>query len=145
MNPEIISTAFSQAPNPPQECDGSARFHSILFTDSENGIVIDGQVMPEIFADLNLDQVVETMTVGRNEYNLKPFFYIPLRHIATTSCETLKTMRSSGAFSHSLKRCVVCEDLAQADKLYCKRQKQSRFLDAVEIYCAAVGLPARDR
>ena len=60
-----------------------APFRSILFDQSENGSAVDGREMPEVFTDLNLDQVVASITAGREEYNLKPFFYTPLSHVET--------------------------------------------------------------
>ncbi len=49
-----------------------------------------------------------------------------------------KTRRSLDFSNCSLRKCGGCEPhLVQADKLYYKRQKQSWFLDAVQIYCEA--------
>lgn len=51
-------------------------FHSILFDEPDAAVVPD---QPGYFTDLNLDQVVAAITVGRGEYNLAPFFYTRLR------------------------------------------------------------------
>jgi hypothetical protein len=37
---------------------------------------------PDFFADFNLDQVLELMTAGREQYELTPFFYAPLHDVA---------------------------------------------------------------
>lgn len=58
-------------------------FHSILFVNSEDRASKETSEAPECFADLNLDQVINTITAGRQEYHLKPFFYTPLKDIAT--------------------------------------------------------------
>ena len=47
---------------------------SILFSDTATPAESDWG-KPEYFDDLNLDEVVESITSGRDEYNLKPFFY----------------------------------------------------------------------
>ena len=53
-------------------------FPSILFARPED-FVNDRQLdEADFFTDLNLDQIVAAVTAGRDEYNLKPFFYFPL-------------------------------------------------------------------
>jgi DNA mismatch repair protein MutS len=126
--------------------EGTARisFHSILFDESETGIDVEGREVPEIFTDLNLDQIVESMTANRDEYNPKPFFYIPLRHVGAINYryDVLRDLENdvlSGyiqSFAEEMRQ--MRSHLAQAGKLYYRRQKQSWFLDAVEIYSAAV-------
>lgn len=49
---------------------GTARpFRSILFDQSEVGTDIDRQEAPDFFVDLNLDQIVASITAGWDEYN----------------------------------------------------------------------------
>jgi DNA mismatch repair protein MutS len=43
-------------------------------TSAENQI----QEEPAYFRDLNLDQIIDDITAGMQEYNLKPFFFTPL-------------------------------------------------------------------
>ncbi len=50
------------------------KFHGILFIEDKK----PSEEMPYFFKDLNLDQIVEHITIGKTEYNLKPFFYTPL-------------------------------------------------------------------
>ena len=52
-------------------------FCSILFkTDYQfNKDVVEE---PVFFADLNLNQIIDAIVAGKEEYNLKPFFYTPL-------------------------------------------------------------------
>ncbi len=55
--------------------------HSILFCgDGAPGDVEDSSE-PEFFRDLNLDQIVASLTAGRDAYALQPFFYHPLREL----------------------------------------------------------------
>jgi DNA mismatch repair protein MutS len=118
------------------------RFESILFEQAAAGV--DGTEEPDFFADLNLDQVVESLTAGREEYDLAPFFYAPLhqagavryRHEVLRDLEGAELLGSITAFAEAMRR--MREHLAQAEKLHYALQKQAWFLEAVDIYCDAV-------
>lgn len=126
------------------------RFHSILFDRAENSVEVAEREEPSFFADLNLDQALESMTAGREEYDLKPFFYAPLHDLGTVQYrhEVLRDLQKRGvfesvkAFAQTMRR--MREHLAQAEKLHYKYQKERWFLDAVEIYCNAVRSLADD-
>ena len=63
------------------ESDGAATFRSILFGGDADDASAVNQSAPEYFRDLNLDQIVESITVGRDEYDLRPIFHAPLATI----------------------------------------------------------------
>jgi len=119
-------------------------FYSILFERPEDRAEGEAQAMPVFFVDLNCDQIVDAITAGKEEYNLKPFFYGHLRRVdaITYRHEVMQDLENP-----ALTECV--ESFAQAmrelrrylervDKLYYKEQKQAWFLDAVEIYCDTI-------
>lgn len=122
----------------------SAAFYSILFDRPEDSIAIDRQTMPDCFTDLNLDQVVASITAGRDEYNLKPFFFSPLRRVSSISFrhDVFRDLEHPVLFDHiqsfANEMRQMRGHLAQVEKLYHRCQQQSWFLDAVEIYCVAV-------
>ena len=123
---------------------GEARFQSVLFEQPASGAGVDGLREPDFFADLNLDQVLELMTAGRKQYDLRPFFYAPLhdvaavryRHEVLRDLEQPAVLKSVTKFAETMRQ--MREHLAQAEKLHYRLQKQAWFLDAVEIYCQAV-------
>ena len=123
---------------------GEARFLSILFEQPSSGAGVDGRQEPDFFSDLNLDQVLELMIAGREQYDLKPFFYASLhdvaavgyRHEVLRDLEQPVVLESVTRFAETMGR--MRDHLAQAAKLYYPLQKQAWFLDAVEIYCEAV-------
>lgn len=57
------------------------KFYSILFEKIEDRIKEEILEEPAFFVDLNLDQIIDTIVIGKKEYNLKPFFYAPLNNI----------------------------------------------------------------
>ncbi len=117
-----------------------ASFRSVLFAET----VSPTNEMPEFFHDLNLDQIVDAITAGRDEYNLKPFFYtrltnvaaIEYRHEVMRDLENPALFQSIQSFSNRMRSMRV--SLAAAEKSYYKQERQAWFLEAVATYCDAV-------
>ena len=117
-------------------------FQSILFDQEELGT--EGCEEPEFFGDLNLDQIVGSLTAGREEYELVPFFYRPLhdveavhyRHDVLGDLQQEPVLGAVRAFADGMRR--MRSHLALVEKLHYARQKQRWFLEAVATYCRAV-------
>ena len=122
----------------------STTFHSILFPRAADRVSDERLAAPDFFVDLNLDQIVAAITAGKEEYDLKPFFHMPLhdvdaitfRHEIMQDLENIRLFAGIKAFAESMH--AMREHLAQARKLHYREQKERWFLDAVEIYCDAV-------
>ena len=125
-------------------------FHSILFATIDNGANKEATETPVYFVDLNLDQVVDAIVAGKPEYKLKPFFYRPLQDVDAVEYrqEIMRDLENDAllgainAFAQKMRD--MRAQLTQADKLYYKHEKESWFLDAVEIYYAAVSRLVED-
>lgn len=119
-------------------------FHSILFANSEARPHSEQTIAPDFFIDLNLNQIVDTITAGKEEYDLKPFFYTFLRTSTAIKYrqEIFQDLENKTLFDsiHSFteKMHTMQEYLIQSNKLYYKYQKERWFLDAVDMYCNAV-------
>ena len=104
----------------------------------------------EFFTDLNLDQIVDLITAGRREDDLRPFFFTPLtsvetihyRHDILRDLEDRTLVDHLRSFAEALR--AMRSHLARAQKLHYKYQRLRWFLDAVDLYCAAVGSLAHD-
>jgi DNA mismatch repair protein MutS len=98
-------------------------FFSILFENPEDEIKEEILQAPVYFSDLNLDQVVNAITAGRDEYDLKPFFYDPLKSIGAINyrheiLQEIEDARLSEVIrSFSTKMRTMRAHLAQAEKL----------------------------
>jgi DNA mismatch repair protein MutS len=125
-------------------------FHSILFERTADGKTKATLEAPVFFVDLNLDQIIDAITVGKEEYNLKPFFYTSLNNIDAIAYrhDIMRDLENNILFEHvrsfAQQMRVMREHLAQAQKLHYKYQKHSWFLDAVEIYCEAISCLLHD-
>lgn len=123
-------------------------FQSILFKKPED--VKETVTAPDFFGDLNLDQIIDAITAGKEEYNLKPLFYTPLNDIEAIVYrqEIMQELEDKTLFeqikSFAQKMRTMRAHLAQAGKLHYKYQKERYFLEAVEIYCDAVNCLAND-
>lgn len=116
-------------------------FQSILFEGTSDSANQEACHPPPFFIDLNLDQIVDAITIGKGEYNLKPFYFTSLHDLNTIHYRhgVLQDLENDRLFNHitsfAKQMRVTREYLAQAAKLHHKRQQQSWFLDAVELYC----------
>ena len=118
-------------------------FESILFERSEDRPA-EKPELPDFFADLNLDQIVEAVIKDREEYDLKPFFWHPLkrisaieyRHEVMQELERQEPARIIAAFAERMH--TMRDYLARSNRLSYYLQKQRWFLDAVDVYCDAV-------
>jgi DNA mismatch repair ATPase MutS len=125
-------------------------FHSILFERTEDGIQKESFEAPVFFIDLNLDQIIDAITAGKQEYKLKSFFYTSLNDIDAIKYrhEIFRDLEDENLLEHiksfAQKMRSMREHLTQADKLYYKYHKEGWFLEAVEIYCDAVTCLAHD-
>lgn len=120
-----------------------ARF-SILFASPADRVGEQRPEAPEFFADLNCDQIVDAITAGRDEYNLKPLFYaglprveaIKYRHEVMQELDHPPLYERVCAFAGRMRE--VRQHLVQTQKMHYKEQKEAWFLDGVEIYCELV-------
>jgi DNA mismatch repair protein MutS len=126
-------------------------FESILFTTSEERKRCEkGSEPPLFFVDLFLDQIIDAVTAGKKDYDLKPFFYTPLKDIDTIryrqeiarDLETPTLMEDIKSFAQ--KMIVMRRYLALIETLYHPYHRKGWFLEAVVTYCEAVNALARD-
>jgi DNA mismatch repair protein MutS len=123
---------------------------SILFSrpdSADGGLSLD---QPSCFPDLNLDQLLKTITAGREEYHLEPFFYTLLgsteevryRHEVFRDLEKEQLLEAIRSFSAGMRAMRQC--LALVEKLDYRYEKKRWLLEAIDTYCGAVSALARE-
>ena len=132
------------------EGEASVTFQSILFERPAGGAGDEDVRMPDFFADLYLDQIVDAITAGKKEYNLQPFFLVPLKSVEAIEYrqEIMRDLDNAGPHdtvkSFARKMRTMRGYLETAAKSSYKYNKQGWFLSAVEVYCEAVSDLASD-
>jgi DNA mismatch repair protein MutS len=121
-------------------------FKSILFSkqDSLQEKVFLKNEMPVFFTDLNLDQIIDAITSGKEEYNLKAFFYSPLYDEAEIIYrqEIMMEIQSTAllgylqAFAWAMQS--MRQRLPKKEDRYYQFEQERFYLEAVDIYCDAV-------
>jgi DNA mismatch repair protein MutS len=125
-------------------------FHSILFPGAEDPQAKEVTEVPAFFKDMNLNQVIDAITAGKEAYNLKPLFYtclpdveiIAYRHQVLRDLENERLFADMKSFAQAMDK--MRGYLTSAGKATDDRQKERWFLDGVGIYCAAIDQLARD-
>lgn len=120
-------------------------FHSILYESMDGSTVIrETPEAPIFFVDLNLNQIIDSITAGRQEYNLKPFFYTPMRGVDTIQYrhEIMQDLENetlvASIDSFARKMVVIRRYLGMIEKLEFKNHREGWLLEAAEVYCDAV-------
>lgn len=120
----------------------TALFQSILFAQPDGSG--EPSQAPACFSDLRLDQVVEQVTAGRDEYALAPLYWEPL--------DDLDELRYRQAVASDLRRPEIAdpirafaarmretrEHLALAARLHYRLQSERWQLEAAAVYCRAI-------
>ncbi len=123
--------------------------HSILWDLSAGPRPALADAAPPFFTDLNLDQVVEAICLGRSEYELEPYFWTPLssleqiryRHEVLRDLEQPWLHHAVRSFATGMR--TMRKQLSMAGRLH-RYQRERWFLDAVLTYCEMVGTLASE-
>ncbi len=125
-------------------------FRSILFEGEhgENPLLTDET--PSCFTDLNLDQIVDTLTREREQYQLEPYFSTPLttvdtvyyRHDVLHDLDDDTVREHVNRFAAAMRQ--MREQQLQAKKLHDSRQQEFWLLAAARSYQDAVTTVAND-
>jgi hypothetical protein len=128
-------------------------FESILYvSEGADAAPPADTTQPDIFVDLNLDQVVAAV-IEKCEFDLKPFFHSPLtdvrtvqyRHEVMQDLEDQSTIRVFEGFAAEMRAMRVRQDQSiKANGSRYKIAAQRLFLGAVQTYCNSVERLSRD-
>jgi DNA mismatch repair protein MutS len=123
---------------------------SVLFAPECAGADALSDLAPGFFGDLNLDQIVASITQGKTDYNLQPFFYSPLTSVAAVEYrqEVMRDVQNPAfkasitKFARTMRRSR--EQRQREKQAYYPKQQEAWFLEVVCLYCQAVGVLAEE-
>jgi len=117
-------------------------FHSVLYKNSQGRKKVS--VPPACFTDLNLDQIINAITAGRQDYFLEPFFYSPLqdedavryRHEVMQDLESQPALDAIRSFTQEME--VVRRYQSMIEKLAYPYHIKGWILETADVYSQAV-------
>jgi hypothetical protein len=134
LNPQIHLPAHQEVdslrPGPEPEGIRAMTFRSVLFENPQDSLQRETPEAPGFFSDLNLDQIIDAVAAGRQEYNLKPFFYTALNDVDTIKYrqEVARDLENETLLacikSFAQKMIVMRRYLAMLEKLHYKYHKE---------------------
>ncbi len=113
-------------------------YQSILFNSAG---VRRNSPMPELFLDLNIDQITQEILSGKEEYNLSEFFYQNLQDASAVNyrLEVMKDLENGEVFNVIADFCIKMKKIRQyidfSKKAHNTYQSEKWFLDAAILYC----------
>ncbi|MDJ0312623.1 hypothetical protein [Arthrobacter sp. H35-D1] len=121
----------------------SRAFESILFPGGVPEGLIAGPATA-FLADLQIEQIIAATVAGREQYELKPYFYLPLgdlaainyRHEVFSDLGDATVRETIDSFAREL--VDVRRDLALTTGFRDEHQRQAMVVEAAGVYCAAV-------
>jgi hypothetical protein len=131
----------ARGPVRPANRDTGTGSFSILFETEDDRRHISEQ--PAYFRDLNIDQIVDGVVTGRDEYDLRALFNAPLRRPEAIRYrndvfrDCRKPIIGSALRNFAAQMRTIRAHLVQIEKLSEKYQRQAWLLDAIELYCVA--------
>ncbi len=115
---------------------------SILF--DKDVSLAQAVAQPDCLHDLNLDQLIDAITGPKQEYDLTPFFYTPLRDPDTVRYrqEVMRDLENESLIEHikafSKGMSTVRRYLGMAEKLDFEYHRMGWTLEAALVYCDTV-------
>ncbi len=117
---------------------------SILFTNVQDAPDDGPGEEPAFFSDLRLDQIISSLTAGRESYRLTAYLHRPLRSVETVryrhhvlrDLEREPVLDAVAAFALGMAR--MRTHLHLAETLRQPRQQQRWFVGAAAVYCSVV-------
>jgi DNA mismatch repair protein MutS len=137
-SPQSSTAARNQQSSPP------APFESILFPTARAAVGTNFREDARVFGDLNIDQIVDRITVGSKEYDLASYFFTALtdpdaiayRQEVMKDLEVPAIAEMTSRFSERMR--ATRSYLKLAETLDYKYERERWFLAAADIYCEGV-------